>query len=144
MWENFLLLCFTLWNYSRRPVEEEERPRKQVIDSIFMGRLIQAIQALIGWVLTALFFLRGGGHAAFIVPMVCRGKTRERRGDKGLNGNSSPCVPLPPTAAGRLVSPILDSSAAPTLSVPSPGSCSFLPLLRRPLKWLQRCRRFIP
>lgn len=64
--------------------------------------------------------------------MVCRGKTRERRGDKGLNGNSSPCVPLPPTAAGRLVSPILDSSAAPTLSVPSPGSCSFLPLLLHP------------
>lgn len=49
--------------------------------------------------------------------MVCRGKTRERGGDKGLNGNSSPCVPLPLTAAGRLVAPILDSSAAPTLSV---------------------------
>lgn len=49
--------------------------------------------------------------------MVCRGKTRERGGDKELNRNSSPCVPLPLTAAGRLVSPILDSSAAPTLSV---------------------------
>lgn len=67
--------------------------------------------------MTALFFLRGGGHAAFIVAMVCRGKTKERRRDKELNGNSSPCVPLPLAAAGRLVSPILDSSAAPTLSV---------------------------
>lgn len=49
--------------------------------------------------------------------MVCRGKTGEHGGDKGLSGNSSPCVPRPLTAAGRLVSPILDSSAAPTLSV---------------------------
>lgn len=55
MWENFLLLCFTVWNYSCHPVEEEERRRKQVIDLIFMGRLIQAIQALIASVLTALF-----------------------------------------------------------------------------------------
>lgn len=82
----------------------------------FHGKADSAIQGLIGPVLTALC-ARGGEHAAFIVPMVCWGKTRERSGDKDLNGNSSPCVPLPLTAAaGRLVSSILASSATPTLS----------------------------
>lgn len=68
MWENFLLLCFTVRNYGCHPGGEEERRRKRVIDLIFMGRPIQAIQALIGSVLTALFFLREGGMPPSLCP----------------------------------------------------------------------------
>lgn len=83
MWENFLLLCLAVRNYSCHPVEEEERRRKQVIDLIFMGRLIQAIQALIGSVLTALFSLREGDMPPSLCPWFAEEKQESGGETKG-------------------------------------------------------------
>lgn len=117
-----LIPCFTYWNYSCHPLHKEESQEEAGHWLDFHGKADLAIQGLIGPVLTA-HSVRGGEHAAFIVPTVCWGKTRDCLADKDLNGNSSPCVPLPLTAAaGRLVSSILASSAAPTPLSNGPNS----------------------
>ncbi|KAJ8373360.1 hypothetical protein AAFF_G00266040 [Aldrovandia affinis] len=59
-----------------------------------------AIEPLIAAVLTGPREGREGGVCGPIVARFVGGKTREGRGHKAVNGNSSPCVPLL-TAPGR-------------------------------------------